>query len=86
MDLGLDAALTRVMDLESKIAEFGRARGMAPRPPTFRPRCGPPNHPSPSTGCGAHDATVSPTAGRSTGGEVGVVTGAAAALWVGSPK
>ena len=40
-----------------------RARGIAPRPPTFRSRCGWPSPPSPSTGCGAHDTTASPPRG-----------------------
>jgi hypothetical protein len=36
------------------------ARGIAPRPPTFRSQCGSPSRPSRSTGCGAHDAPAVP--------------------------
>ena len=43
-----------------KERELVGARGMAPRPATFRSRCGSRSRRSPSTGCAAHDSSAPP--------------------------
>ena len=83
MTTGVADDATHVSPMSRLMTMVG-ARGIAPRPPTFRSRCASPSHRSPSTGCGAHDATVARRAAeRATDREVGVV---AAVLVAGSEK